>query len=317
MEARVRDLRDLRDEHVELEKERDAARDAFVAVDTTAADLIDTAEYRKAQAAVKRLNDHDALLRKAQDDQVAVLKLISGETNGAALPAGESEHREAVNSLRNTPRAWLAAVLQRRKQDVSTLPDDIRFKAASAFLDTSAISTLAETEAMIDLLAPQSVAIASGIVTLPIDTTKTRIPRFTDLPTAAWIPERGAFPKSAPGIEMVEVEQPKVGLDSPLSVEVFDDLTPLGLSMGVAVVQEVSASDQVGERAREEMEDREDVVAGPRVGASARALDELRQLVGGRSVGVEHLAAHARGEVELGEHPARVDAVVSLGVHRG
>src|SRR3954469_8316323 len=93
---------------------------------------------------------------------------------------------------------------------------------STEYLDTNAISTAAETDAMIDLLAPQSVAIASGIQTLPIDTTKTRIPRFTDLPTAAWIPERGAFPKSAPGIEMIEVDPPKVGLVSPLSVEVFE-----------------------------------------------------------------------------------------------
>jgi hypothetical protein len=72
---------------------------------------------------------------------------------------------------------------------VPTLPGHLRFKLAAMTtpLTTGEMSTITEGEAVIDVLAPASVAMARGIETLPIDTTKIRVPRFTDLPRAAWI----------------------------------------------------------------------------------------------------------------------------------
>ena len=62
---------------------------------------------------------------------------------------------------------------------------------------------------MIDLLAPSSVALASGIQALRIDSTETKIPRFTSLPVAAWRNELAAFAKNEGGLEQVTAKPPR------------------------------------------------------------------------------------------------------------
>lgn len=80
MEARVRDLRY---ERAELVKARDeGAREAFAAMIDTAEEPMETSKYREAQAAVDRLAENECLLTKAEDEQVAVLKRMTGETGG-------------------------------------------------------------------------------------------------------------------------------------------------------------------------------------------------------------------------------------------
>jgi HK97 family phage major capsid protein len=225
-------LRDLRDQRVELVDDRDATRKALAETEVPTGELTATPEYRKAKSAADRLASHDDDLRKAQDEQTAVLRLLTGESDTSNLLApGEGLERDAVKVLKSRPGMLLATVLERRKADVATLPEDLRFKAAPAALTTAQVSTMSESEAFIDLLSPRSVALASGIQLLRIDTTKTRLPRFTELPVAGWIAERGAFPENGPGMEMVDLEPNKVGLVTPLSIEVFEDLSPLGLSM--------------------------------------------------------------------------------------
>jgi HK97 family phage major capsid protein len=230
MQARVRDLRD---ERAELVKARDETRGAFAAVFDTAERPTETPEYRRAQAAADRLTAHDAVIGQARDEHVAVLSLITGESGAGALPPGAGAYDDALRALKATPGALLASILERRKADVATLPEHLRFKAAAQTTPvvTDNVNTITESEAVIDLLSPRSVALRSGIEKLVIDTTKTRVPRFTELPEAAWVPELGAFPKNGPGIEMVDSEPPKVGLITELSIEVFDDLRPLTLSM--------------------------------------------------------------------------------------
>jgi HK97 family phage major capsid protein len=163
----------------------------------------------------------------------------NGPEDGRRAVAGEIADPEAVKALTTTPGLLLASMLEGRKAEVSTLPADVRRKpptgamaaAMNAPLTTVEVDTVTESAALIDLLAPQSVALASGIPRLNIDTTKTRVPRFTDLPVAGWIPELGAFPKNGPGLEMVDVKPPKAGLITELSIEVFEDLRPLTLAM--------------------------------------------------------------------------------------
>lgn len=250
----------MREETSELWLDFEQARDQLAA-DQTASSNPKSALFKAAERANAAYEEKCAELRTLEEARDGVLSMVEGGNAGGNGPqdgdadadrtalgpvsagALSSTEQRTVDALVATPGAWLATVLEDRKRDVATLPNDLRVKprawapsghpmaAAPAALTTTQVSTIVQTEAMIDLLAPQSVAIASGITVLRIDTTKTRVPRFTDLPVAEWIAERGAFPKSAPGLEMVDVEPPKVGLVSPLSVEVFEDLTPLGLSL--------------------------------------------------------------------------------------
>jgi HK97 family phage major capsid protein len=204
-----------------------------------------SAEFRAAEQASQAYTQAAEAVSALEDTRERLMGIASsdmpGNGNGpqdgdprAALTASGSVNREQVQALTATPGMWLASTLERRKRDVPTISEDLRVAPAAAALGqitTANVSTQTEGEAVIDLLAPQSVVFASGVTVLRIDTTKTRVPRFTDLPVAGWIPELAPFPKSAPGIEMVDVEPPKVGLVTPLSLEVFQDLRPLTLAM--------------------------------------------------------------------------------------
>jgi HK97 family phage major capsid protein len=230
LRAIEKNINDLRDERAELSTARDETRQAFL---DAGADP-DSAEYRKAKAAADRLNDKDEEIGRAQDQQTAILKLLSGDGPGAGGDGSTVEHRQIVKALTEAPGALLSAIFEKRKADVPTLPEHLRYKSAVALsgpVTTENISTSVEADVVIDLLSPQSVALASGIQRLPIDGTKTRVPRFTALPEADWIPELGAFPKNGPGLEMVDVEPNKVGLITEVSIEVFEDLRPLTLAM--------------------------------------------------------------------------------------
>jgi HK97 family phage major capsid protein len=160
---------------------------------------------------------------------------MMGPTGGRGS-TGTSVDPEAA-ALMAEPGRWLSAVLSRRAGDVPQLSDEVKQRAAMMAgeapesLTTTSYNSAAESTAAINLLAPQSVAMASGIARIDIETTKTRLPRFTQLPEAGWIGEGKPFPKSAPGLKMEEVEPPKVGLVTPISIEVFDDLNPAALQL--------------------------------------------------------------------------------------
>ncbi|MEJ7892056.1 MAG: phage major capsid protein [Solirubrobacteraceae bacterium] len=148
---------------------------------------------------------------------------------------------QVLDAIKNTPGALLSTMLERRKKSIATIPDHLRGRDAMPLqgeawaqntpITTANVNEATESAAVIDLFSPLSVALASGIQILRINGTKTRVPRFTELPEAAWIPELGAFPKNGPGIEMVDSEPPKVGLITEVSLEVFEDLRPITLSM--------------------------------------------------------------------------------------
>lgn len=227
----------LRTERAAAVKKLDAAKEKYATAKDAGAN---SDEFKAAKAALAERDAINDKLEATQEEQLGILKMLGEDSGVQARRSGASDQPDAVKVLTGTPGALLAHMLESRKEGVQTLPHELRSKpaamgpmamAAGVDIRTTHISTTTETEAIIDLLSPQSVAMASGIGVYRIDTTKTRIPRFTDLPVAEWIPELGAFPKSAPGIEMVDVEPPKVGLVSPLSIEVFEDLTPLAVSM--------------------------------------------------------------------------------------
>jgi HK97 family phage major capsid protein len=210
------DLAGLRTDRAELVRERDAAKAAFAAVPG-----YDTAspEFQRAERAVHALSAKDDAIEKAQQAQVGVLRLM-GQAQDAE---GGAASGEVAARLKAQPAAWLGAVLDRRKATVPTLDDATRMKALTVGQD---VDTVSEGQALIDLLAPQSVAFAAGVQRIVIGTTETRIPRFTDLPDAGWVPELGAFPKSDVGLEMVTVRPDKAGLVTTLSIEAFADLRP-------------------------------------------------------------------------------------------
>jgi len=213
-------------------------------------------EYKAAHAANASYGDVAKELRKLEAERNAAFDLMrdaehspapvngNGPQDGDAYeavpgtrPPADFASRElpepsrrAVQNLTRAPGQLLSTVLHRRKRDVATLPEHIRMGAVPQ-LTTAGGGTIEESAAVIDLLAPLSVALASGIPSLTIDSTETRVPRFTDLPVAGWIAELAPFPKSGPGIEMVQVKPPKAGLVQGLSIEVFEDLRPLTLSM--------------------------------------------------------------------------------------
>ncbi|HYH59800.1 MAG TPA: phage major capsid protein [Thermoleophilaceae bacterium] len=223
----------------ELRREREAARqDAqryWAEYDKARTDLIgrgvpstDTAAWAAAERLYTQHLEAAHKFSQLSDSEETLSPTPS------ALPATSSGHGVA-EMLTGTPGALLSAILHRRRDQVAQfLPSDLSAQVPALDgvpLDTSHISTEVESQAVIDLLTPLSVAAASGIQIHRIETTKARIPRFTAPPEAAWVPELQPFPKTGPGIERVEVEPPKVGLVMGLSVEVFEDLSPLMLSM--------------------------------------------------------------------------------------
>jgi HK97 family phage major capsid protein len=227
--------RALRDELGEARREASEKRDALAASTVPTAELRNTPEWRAAERARATASDLQAQVNDAQEAEGDILRLLVGDDGGPAAGGNgpqDGVSGDDVRALVNTPGALLSSILDRRKADIPTLPDHIRHGASSMAGITSAnVSTITESTAIIDLLTPLSVAIASGINVLRLDTTKTRVPRFTELPVAAWIPELGDFPINPPGIEMVDVEPPKVGLITELSLEVFEDLRPMTLAM--------------------------------------------------------------------------------------
>jgi HK97 family phage major capsid protein len=215
-----------------FEKKRDEAVAAGTIQDSSVTSVLDGLHKAASEAAESHevLRDSERLLSAGEVLSPAGVALQ--RTVGAALSDGAHAGVDMTThaELTATPGALLASMLDRRRRDVPTLPEHIRF-AQSTPITTGNVDTVTESSAVIDLLSPFSVAIASGIPVLRIGTTKTRVPRFTQMPEAEWIPELGTFPKNGPGIEMVDVEPPKVGLITEVSIEVFEDLSPLLLSM--------------------------------------------------------------------------------------
>jgi len=234
LKATQEHIGELRDQRASTVRDRDV-----YAAEIAQQDAIDRdgETYKRAKATSEKVKTQNAEIEAAQEQESNLLLLLASgqpDTRNGGNGPEDLGLDAGVESLKSRPGALLAAMLERRKAGLTMLSDDLRLKpqaAAGTFVSTAQISTLTESDALIDLLAPRSVALASGIAQLRITTTKARVPRFTDLPISEWIPEQGTFPKSSAGIEMVERTPPKVGLVTPLSVEVFEDLTPLTLAM--------------------------------------------------------------------------------------
>lgn len=233
--ATQRTIDNLRERRATTIRDRDTYRAELEQQDTIDQDSVAFTRARDAGAQVNALTGQ---IEAAMAEEGNILRLIGGDQSGVGVNGNGPEDGAldaGTEILKAAPGRLLTSILERRKAAVSTLPDDLRRRdpapEAVGFLTTANVSTITESQALIDLLAPMSVALASGVAQMRIDTTKQRIPRFTELPVADWIAERAPFPKSAPGIEMVDVTPPKAGLITPLSLEVFEDLRPLTLAM--------------------------------------------------------------------------------------
>jgi HK97 family phage major capsid protein len=230
-------------------------------------------------------------------------------TSRALARVGEDDSGRAA--LR-APGVLLSAILEGRKADVPTLPQDVRYKpsalgdfgltpmaAQTTPYTTTQISTRTETDAFIDLLAPLSVALASGIPTLRIDGTEVKLPRFLDLPVADFIPELGLFPKNGPGVEMVTVKPQKCGLISELSLEVFEDLRPLVLAgLQLQILRAVALEFDHG------------ILFGSGTGAEPRGIANTPGIMAVTGVPLTSLAAFAQALARLIGKNARPGALV-------
>lgn len=216
------DLGQLRDERASLARDREQTKRAFAGLPSYDTE---SQEFKDAERAVAAVSAKDDEIARVQRDQVGLLKLAGGgDRAGDAVRSGDPR---VTDRLKNEPGRWLASVLDRRKSGVHSLPDETRYKTLTVGDD---VSTVDEGDAFIDLLSPASVAFASGIQRLDVDGTEVRVPRFTTLPEAGWVPELAAFPKSDPGLELVTSKPPKVGLVTGLSIEAFADLRPAVLA---------------------------------------------------------------------------------------
>jgi len=236
LQAKQAQTQALRERRASAVRERDAYRVQLESAESGDINRRDSPAYKGAQAAAALARQLGEQIEASMAEESNLLMLMADGVVHVPGPNGPEDHapgaEASVEMLKAKPGRLLASILERRKASASTIPEDLRRRpAADAFLTTADISPITESQAMIDLLQPLSVALASGIVQMQISTTKVRIPRFTEAPVAGWIPELGAFPKSAPGMEMVEVKPPKVGLVSTLSLEVFEDLSPLALAL--------------------------------------------------------------------------------------
>lgn len=199
------------------------------ALDTAKAAFASEADYevgspvfKAAEAARDELHAVEGEMDAKVKAQVSLLQLL-----GDYKPGTGTSDSTALARLKSEPGEWLSSVLDRHKAEVSRLPDDLRFKALTI---ASNYSSIDESEVVIDLLAPSSVALASGMARLMITSSKTSVPKFTTLPTSDWVAELAPFPKHDSGLVMVEIEPNKAGLVSGLSIELFADLSPAALS---------------------------------------------------------------------------------------
>jgi HK97 family phage major capsid protein len=226
------DLEAARSQRAVHLRERDDAREKVAQLNVADDRLTETSEFKAAEQAVERLRQTDERIEHLQAAERGVLAMFGEADAGVPTPSvSAGAESETVKALTRTPGMFLASALERRKREVVHLPSDVRLAAMTTPLTTGEVSTVEEADAVIDLLSPASVAMRSGINTLAIDTTKVRVPRFTDLPEAGWVAELSPFPVSGPGVEMVESEPPKVGLVTELSLETFADLRPTTLAM--------------------------------------------------------------------------------------
>lgn len=248
MPALAEELKQVQKKKAEVRQERTAAiseRDGYRRkLETGASVDRNSTEYkgalessRKASALgdeLTQLGDRESelLVMMGRGDESSRGRGGNGPEDGnPSGPFGARAEQETADALTGTPGALLATMIERRKANLpeGSLAEHLRTSpsaAAALPISTTDVSNEVETLALVDLLAPRTVALASGIPVVYIDGTKTSLPRFTELPVAAWTPEDGEMPESGPGIEMVEVEPKKIGLVTPLTVEVFEDLRP-------------------------------------------------------------------------------------------
>lgn len=235
-------ISDLRDERATLAKRRNDF--GAQATDDKGNFDMNSPYFSKAEKAAKDLREVEDKLAVRQAEETRLLGLMGEDVSGPGAN-GPSSAEPGTEALTGRDGAWLSSVLRRRAADIPQLGDDLKARAASgqyeamghfgaeapSSLSLEQYSSTAESQAVIDLLAPQSVAMASGFQKIDMTTTKVQLPRFTELPKAEWVPESGKFPLSAPGLELVDVEPGKCGLVTPISIEVFADLSPQALAM--------------------------------------------------------------------------------------
>lgn len=229
-------------------KERDAARAKLERSKNIDRNSAEFRQAREASLTAAKLGDELAelgeresellvMMGRADETQIARQAASGNGPEDGDLPGpfGERDDQRAADALSGTPGALMATMIERRKRNLpeGTIAEHLRSSPAAAAvlpISTDQVSVDVETLALIDLLVPRTAALASGIQVIPIDGTKTRLPRFTELPVAQWTLEGAEMPESGPGIEMVDVEPGKIGLVTPLTVEVFEDVRPAVLS---------------------------------------------------------------------------------------
>jgi HK97 family phage major capsid protein len=222
-------ISDLRDERASAQKKRDEL--ASQATDQHGAFDVTSAAFAKAEKASNDLREVEDKIAVRKAEELRLLGLL-GEGGGASPEASA----DVPAPLVETDGAWLQAVLL---DQVDTIPGARDKLAASGVmagplvaegLDTTEAGTVAAARAVIELYRPLSVLAAAGVPILRVGSTEARVPWVKGRPEAGWSEEGKPFAKGSPAVEMVPVTPKRCGLVSPLSIEVYEDISPEALA---------------------------------------------------------------------------------------
>lgn len=95
-----------------------------------------------------------------------------------------------------------------------------------------------------DRLAPEAVALASGMTILEIDGKSVIVPRVSQDPAAEWVLEGEEIPESAPAGEPIEATPRKLGVITRITLEAYTDaISVRGRSAALAVAEQTMLRD--------------------------------------------------------------------------
>lgn len=224
-------LAELRSKRAEISarKERLAAE---VAADSRP--IADNPKFAAAQQAVKELGKIDDEIA-AQEQEISRLGMMLGGDRPAGPNGAEPiDNHASADTLLAEDGKWLQRVLLDHASVVPGALDKLAssgvMAAVEGAFDTSEGGTTATARAVVEAFRPRSALAAAGVPILPIDSTQSKVPWVKSRPEAGWSAEGASFAKGAPPVEMVDVEPKRCGLVSPLSVEVYEDVTPATLA---------------------------------------------------------------------------------------
>lgn len=300
LEAIRGEIRDLRDERAELRRRRDSMAEAAVDKDGNFPTM-NSPEFQKLERATADLRQVEDKIVARQAEENRLLGVLGGDVT----PPG-AEAADTPNPLLAEDGAWLQAVLLGAADQVPGAREKMQAGgfgmtggALAAALDTTEAGTVTTSEAVVEAFRPRSVLGLAGVPTMRIASTQGKVPWVKERPTAGWSKEGEAFAKGAPTVEMVDVEPKRCGLVSPLSIEVYEDISPSALAaVQRAILTAVAIKADAG------------LIAGKGEGAEPKGLLKQTGIATAEGKLADGLSAFVAGAAELIANEATPKACV-------